>query len=230
MQHHHLWDWRVPHVPGKNPGVDLDWDPNQMKQKVYYADEYAADIANSGHNIVQTVYLECGMHYREDGPVGMRRVGETEFAESQSRQSLGLVAGIVGSVNLQLGAEAVDAILAAHLAASPNFKGIRTAFPEDLNEQWQSGYAVLGKHGLTWEVAFGPEFRKLPILAKLASSHPNVTMIINHLGCRCDPLMTDHEFEEWKECRAFFCSFLSTIPTHNYAREMLSIRECLLRQ
>jgi predicted TIM-barrel fold metal-dependent hydrolase len=190
-------------VPGANPGVDLDWDPNMMKQKVYYKEEYAADIAKGGHNVVQTVYLECGMKYREDGPVGMRRVGETDFAQSQAQP--GLVDGIVGSVDLQLGAEAVDAILAAHLAASPNFKGIRTSFPENLNEQWQSGYRVLGERGLTWEIAFGPEFRKLPILAKLAAAHPNVTMIINHLGCRCDPSMTDDEFQEWKKCRKCAC-------------------------
>lgn len=25
-QHHHLWDWREPHVPGVNPGVNLDWE------------------------------------------------------------------------------------------------------------------------------------------------------------------------------------------------------------
>ena len=142
------------------------------------------------------------MRYKEDGPVGMRRVGETEFAESQARPKSGLVAGIVGSVDLQLGAEAVDAILAAHLAASPNFKGIRTAFPEDLNEEWQSGYRCLGERGLSWEIAFGPEFRKLPILAKLAAAHPNVTMIINHLGCRCDPSMPEDEFREWKACCA----------------------------
>ena len=134
-------DWRNPHVPGANPGVDLDWDPNQMAQKVYYADEFAADIASSGHNIVQTVYMECGMGYKEEGPVGMRRVGETEFAQSQAQPDIGMVDGLVGSVNLQLGGEEVDAILAAHLTASPNFKGIRTAFPEDLNEQWCAQHA-----------------------------------------------------------------------------------------
>ena len=46
----------------------------------------------------------------------------------------------------------------------------------------QSGYAALGKRGLSWEIAFGPEFQKLPTLAKLAAMHPDVTMIVNHLG------------------------------------------------
>ena len=149
VQHHHLWDWREPHVDGKNPGVNLDWDPNVMESKVYYADEYARDIRRGGHRVVQTVYLECGMRYRDNGPVAMRCVGETEFAESQARPGDGMVVGIVGSVNLQLGAEAVDAVLTAHLAASPNFKGVRTAFPDDLNEQWQAGYAALGARGLS---------------------------------------------------------------------------------
>ena len=35
--------------------MDLDWDPNMMTQKAYYADEYEADIKGSGHNVVQTV-------------------------------------------------------------------------------------------------------------------------------------------------------------------------------
>ena len=65
-----------------------------MVQKVYYADEFAADLARGGHNVVQTVYMECGMGYEETGPVPMRCVGETTFAQSQAR-ALGVVAGSI---------------------------------------------------------------------------------------------------------------------------------------
>ena len=173
--------------------------PNAMAAKVYLADEFAADLASGGHNVVQTVYMECGMGYREEGPVPMRCVGETQFAEGQARP--GMVDGIVGSVNLQLGGEAVDAVLAAHLEASPNFKGVRTAFPDDLNTQWQEGYAALGARGLSWEVAFGPNHEALRTLAKLAAAHPTVTMIIDHLGGHSGMLGEDPdaEFAGWKE-------------------------------
>eukprot|EP01050_Picozoa_sp_SAG11_P009227 SAG11_NODE_854_length_6864_cov_6.972087_2_plen_236_part_00 len=67
--HHHLWDWRRPHVAGANAGIALDYDPNVFEQKVYYAEHMAADIAASGHNVVQTVFAECGAMYRESGPV-----------------------------------------------------------------------------------------------------------------------------------------------------------------
>jgi GNAT superfamily N-acetyltransferase len=32
--HQHFWDWRTVHVPGANPGIALDYDPNVFEQKV----------------------------------------------------------------------------------------------------------------------------------------------------------------------------------------------------
>ena len=55
--HHHLWD------RGGNR---------------YLIDELVADTG-SGHNIVQTVFVECTAFYRKDGPEALRPVGETEF-------------------------------------------------------------------------------------------------------------------------------------------------------
>jgi L-fuconolactonase len=57
--HHHLWDhkrhWR------------------------YLLDELRQDTG-SGHRIVATVFVDCLAFYRADGPVALRPVGETEFA------------------------------------------------------------------------------------------------------------------------------------------------------
>jgi len=56
--HHHLWqrpEWR------------------------YLLEDLLLDTG-SGHNIVATVYVEARSMYRDQGPVEMRPVGETEFA------------------------------------------------------------------------------------------------------------------------------------------------------
>lgn len=67
--HHHLWTVPLP-LGGR-------------AERRYLATELAADLA-SGHNIVATVYVECGSHYRTDGPTRLQPVGETEFAAKQA--------------------------------------------------------------------------------------------------------------------------------------------------
>ncbi|MBR9981715.1 MAG: hypothetical protein KFF50_11870, partial [Desulfatitalea sp.] len=110
--HHHLWDY-----------------PTSR----YLLDELLADTG-SGHNVVQTVFVECGSMYRQAGPPEMRPVGETEFvrgiaAMSASGQygSARVAAGIVGFADLTLGPKAAP-VLEAHLAAGGGlFRGIRHA-------------------------------------------------------------------------------------------------------
>src|SRR3954468_17518631 len=58
--HHHLWE---------RPGDS------------YLRAELLADTG-SGHNIVQTVFVECRSAYRREGPEALRPVGETEFVQA----------------------------------------------------------------------------------------------------------------------------------------------------
>ena len=98
--HHHLWP----------PGGML----------AYGVDELVADT-RSGHNIVQTVFIECGAGYRTDGSEYLRPVGESEFvaaaADELARRhpDAAPIDGIVAHADL---AHAdLDAILDAHEAA-----------------------------------------------------------------------------------------------------------------
>ncbi|MDG1234474.1 MAG: hypothetical protein P8P91_19605, partial [Pseudomonadales bacterium] len=123
--HHHLWDNRV--------------TTSIFEQTVYLCEEIMSDINKSGHNITQTVFAQCGAFFRADGPENMRCVGETEFVQGVAAMSRSgiygstrLCTGIFGSADLRAGA-GVEPVLEAHLAASANFRGIRTAFPSDLN-------------------------------------------------------------------------------------------------
>ena len=74
--HHHLWDLRTfntePHV--------------NFEQKVYLCEDISNDITSAGHNVVQTVFAQCGAFYRADGPEPMRCIGETEFVHAMAHQ------------------------------------------------------------------------------------------------------------------------------------------------
>jgi len=91
--HHHLWD---------HPGSR------------YLLDDILADV-NSGHNIVATVFIQCGSGYRTSGPEEMRPIGESEFvraiAEEADRRGgkTKICAGIVSFADLRL--PNVDAVL-----------------------------------------------------------------------------------------------------------------------
>ena len=180
--HHHLWDIRSSSI-----------EPlASFAQKVYLCEEIVQDIRESGHNVVQTVFAQCGAFYRADGPASMKCVGETEFVHGIFAMSnsgiygnLRLCTGIFGSADLRTGA-GVEAVLLAHIAASPNFRGVRTAFPSDLNEEFLQGYAFLAKYQLSYD-NFSPDFERLPILAQLADANTDVPVIVNHLGGTIDP-------------------------------------------
>lgn len=191
--HHHLWDIR-----------EFTTEPYaSFEQKVYLCEEIVDDIRSSGHNVVQTVFAQCGAFYRADGPEALKCVGETEFVHGIHAMSnsgiygdLRLCTGIFGSADLRLGA-GVAPVLEAHMAASPNFRGIRTAFPADLDETFMRGYALLGKHGLSFD-NWSPDFDRLPALARLADANTDVTVIVNHLGGRIDPDASPDMLARWR--------------------------------
>jgi len=188
--HHHLWDLR------RNSGMGF-------RQEVYLCEEISRDIADSGHNVVQTVFAQCGAFYRADGPEEMRCIGETEFVHgiaAMSRSNLygptRLCTGIFSTADLRLGA-ATETVLEAHLQASTNFRGIRSAFPSDLNQNFLTGFALLEKYNLSYD-NWSPDFSRLPRLADLANRFPGVTVIVNHLGGRINPNASDDEVCAWR--------------------------------
>ncbi len=193
--HHHLWDLRK-----------FSTEPHaSFQEKVYLCEEITNDISSAGHNITHTVFAQCGAFYRQDGPEDMRCVGETEFvhgivamSRSGSYGATSLCAGIFGAADLRAG-DAVEPVLQAHLAASSNFRGIRSAFPRDLNPTFMAGYALLDKLNLSFD-NYSPDFERLPDLAKLAAAFPDVPVIVNHLGGKIDPDGGSDAFEKWRTC------------------------------
>jgi L-fuconolactonase len=197
--HHHLWD---------RPG----WR--------YLLDELLADLG-SGHNIVATVFLQCGAMHRADGPEALRPVGETEFVAGVAAMGASggygptrLCAGIVGHADLRLGA-GVDAVLAAHRrAGGGRFRGIRHSAARDdtrplpagapppgllADPGFRAGFARLAPHGLSFDAwLYHPQIDELTALAR---AFPDTAIVLDHVG---GPLgggpyagRRDAEFARW---------------------------------
>lgn len=191
--HHHLWDIRR-----------AEGEPyRSFRQKVYLCEEISNDINACGHNVVQTVFAQCGAFYRADGSEEMRPVGETEFVHGIAAMSRSgiygparLCTGIFSTADLRLGDRVAD-VLEAHLHASEYFRGIRSAFPSDLNDTFLEGFAQLQRLGLSYD-NWSPDYQRLPRLAELANRFPGVTVIVNHLGGQIDPNASEDEINAWK--------------------------------
>ena len=184
--HHHLWLNR-----------------SERTAPDYMLGEMLADM-NRGHNVVSTVFIECGAFYKADGPEAMRPVGETEFVNGIAAMSASgefgpgrVAAGIVGHVRLTLGDE-VPEVLEAHLrAGGGRFRGIRHCAAADpspdvpkhrifppvdlyLDPDFRKGFANLEHYGMTFEAwCYHPQ---IPSLIDLARAFPGTTIILNHFG------------------------------------------------
>jgi L-fuconolactonase len=206
--HHHLMDHREP--LGQLRPVE-DARPTAFRMFLgattpmygcrYMAEEFAEDIASSGHNICGTVYTEASSFYATDGPESLRPVGETQFAQGVAAMTASgrygptkMCAGIVSFADCGLGRE-IEPVLRAH-AASPNFRGIRhsvqwdphpqlqfraDAAPRRLYDgQFREGMAALARHGLTYDVSLF--HHQLVDLADAARALPELTIVLNHCG------------------------------------------------
>ncbi len=175
--HHHLWD----------------------RLGGYLLEDLLEDLG-SGHDIRQTVFIQCRYAHHEDGPLQLRPVGETEavtaIAEAaEARGHEGVCAAIVGFADLTLGA-AVEEVLEAHAtAAKGRFRGIRhiTAHepsfdtylppvPPDVMESaaFREGFARLAPAGLSFDGwLYHPQ---IAAFTDLARAFPETTIVLDHFG------------------------------------------------
>lgn len=178
--HHHLWPQGGPMSYGL---ADLE-----------------ADL-ETGHNVVGTVFVECGAAYQRGGDDPMAPVDETRFIAAQAALATrpGIV-GIVGTADLRR-VDVLDDVLDAHLDAGGGlFRGIRHSlsharYPESLSipgraplglaqdPAFRAGLARLGERGLSYDCWLyhdqALEFRDL------ARAVPGTTLVLDHF---CTPL------------------------------------------
>ncbi|HET8935479.1 MAG TPA: amidohydrolase family protein [Polyangiales bacterium] len=201
--HHHLWN---------RPGLG-----------VYMLDELWADTG-AGHAVEKTVFIECRAFYREDGPVELQPVGETEAiakiaeASRAGGPSRAVISGIVAHANLTLEEPLLRDVIAAHrevdrgLLRGFRHAGARDPQPEALSipgrglpdqydrEDFRRGVRLLGKLGLSYD-SWHYHFQN-PAYAALARAVPDTVFVLDHFGT---PLgvgrfagKRDEIFEQWK--------------------------------
>lgn len=187
--HHHMW--RTSGLP------------------VYLLEDLWGDT-ESGHNIVKTVFMECGAEYRTDGPEHLRVVGETEFVRDAAFASRGQgraeIAGIVAHADLTQDETQLREVLAAHEEAGQGlFRGIRHGGAHDPHKadpdkalRWldatphpdlfrqagfRRGVALLGELGYTYD-SWHYHFQNADY-ADLAQAVPGTTIVLDHFGTPC---------------------------------------------
>jgi len=205
--HHHLWDQRLNTVAPR-----------------YLFDEVLADVG-TGHNVVSTVFVECGAMFTAGVPQALAPIGETEFVNGIAAMSASgnygparIAAGIVGTAYCWLG-DAVAEVLDRQIAAGGGrFRGIRQggAWHESaevpnhrtnpapemyLDAKFRAGFKHLAPRGLSFE---GWCYHtQIPALTDLARAFPDTVIVLDHFG---GPLgvgpyagRRDEVFAQWKQ-------------------------------
>ncbi|MBS0244415.1 MAG: amidohydrolase family protein [Proteobacteria bacterium] len=206
--HHHLWDLR----------------PGNYVAPRYLLDEILVDVRDGGHNVVSTVFIECGAMFKKTGPENLRCVGETEFVNgiaamcaSGTYGKTQVAAGIVGTCDLRIGDEAADVLDAQIAAGGGRFRGIRrgafwhaspevenhrTNPPEGLllRDDFRRGFKHLAPRKLSFEAWCA--HTQIPDVVSLARAFPDTTIVLDHFGgpVGIGPYRgkADEVFADWK--------------------------------
>jgi predicted TIM-barrel fold metal-dependent hydrolase len=186
--HHHLWDLSR----GRYPWLQDEYDP-----QAFFLGDYAALRENflpedyrrvsAGCNVVATVHVEAERDRAE-------QVAETEWLHEMSARH-GLPNAVVAHAWLDV--PETEERLREHLR-HPLVRGIRSkpvtsrspgesvrGEPRTMqDEKWLRGLALLGKHGLSWDLRV-PAWH-LPEAAEVAAMFPDLPIVLNHHGFAWD--------------------------------------------
>ncbi|RDE07222.1 amidohydrolase family protein [Sphingomonas aracearum] len=194
--HIHLWELSRLRYAWLSPPF-ADDGPNGSVEAIardYAPTDYRADLAK--WNMVGAVHVDAGAD-------AAHALLETEWLEGLAEET-GLPTGLVAYAALD-GADAADVL--ARQAAHGRVKGIRqivnwhphpqrTYGPRDVtrDEAWAAGYALLGRHRLSFDLQCYPG--QMPGLVPLLERHPEVPVIVNHLGM---PVLSDADgVADWR--------------------------------
>lgn len=185
----------------------------------YLLDEYLNDVG-TGHNIVASIYCETKAFLRQDGPDGLKPLGEVEFANGMGAMSASgaygpcrVAHGIIGHADMTQGA-AVGELLDRCMEAAPErFRGVRQVtieYPDDRpfrfvmtgrppsglldSSQFTLGLREVAKRGLIFDAAvFDPSLGRL---TEVVDAVPELTFVLNHMGIAIGLEMSPEERAE----------------------------------
>jgi L-fuconolactonase len=173
-------------------------DPADPRPR-YLVPNFLADIRQSGHRIVSSIFVECSIMYRPDGPAELRSLGETAFVRSLADQpnarGAGIASGMLVRIDLTQG-ERVREIAEMHQEVSGGrLRGVRDAIswtdlppfntnPANRTKMESSAFRVgavaLARLGLPFDASvLHPQLAQL---TELARAVPDLKIVVNHLG------------------------------------------------
>lgn len=184
--HQHFWDPVANDHPWLKPEANIPFrygDYSAIKRR-YLPPDYLEDAA--GHNVVQSVYVET-----EWDPADP--IGETRYA-TKVAETYGLPNAIVAQAWLDR-ADVADVLSgqasfglvrsvrhkpggAESAAKAADYRTLMT------DETWRKGYALLGRHGLNFDLQ--TNWWHLDEAILLARDFPDTTIILNHTGLPSD--------------------------------------------
>ncbi len=198
--HHHLWDLRP--MLGVFPQPFHHFVASVARTPYYTFNELHADTT-SGHNVIGTVFMECGAFYNSAYGDALKVLGEVEYVNGVAAQSAcglygpqRLCAAIIGHADLTLG-DGARAVLEQLMATTPRFKGIRHAAAWDADPdvlgppfhhpaglyrdaKFREGFRHLGELGLTFDAwLLEPQ---LDDVIDLARAFPGQPIVLDHCG------------------------------------------------
>ncbi|MGN6209265.1 amidohydrolase family protein [Asticcacaulis sp.] len=192
--HVHLWQLDRLRYPWLTPPF-ADDGPNGSVEPIaadYTLADYFRDA--SGYPVEKLVHIDAGAHPGD-------ALAETKWLQSLADEG-GQPAAIIAFAALN--DPDVERLLAAH-AEHRNVRGIRhiinwhanpkrTYTPRNLldDDAFARGYALLGKYNLSFDLQIYPN--QMQQAASLAARHPDVPVILNHMG-----MPVDADLTEWRE-------------------------------
>lgn len=195
--HVHFWDLAHIAYPWLTPPF-ADDGPNGSVEPIastYRPPDYRAEAAD--WNVVGAVHVDAGAD-----PAAA--LDETRWLEAQADAS-GLPSGIVAFADLA--DPGVDRLLGAH-ASHPRVRGIRhivnwhadpgrtySDMDATLDPRWERGFALLARYNLSFDLQCYPG--QMTHIAGICARHPDVPVIINHMGM---PVLADAGgLEAWRD-------------------------------
>lgn len=176
--HIHLWDYSSP---------------------PYFGDSYRNEAVAAG--IASSVYVECSMAYRDDGPAAEKPLGEIEFVRDQARlhstPDFRLAEAIIGTADVRLGTGIAPILEQALALGEMRFRGIRVRAATDpdpavgyglgapppgllLQPESLKALTVLRDMGLTLDAYLF--HTQLADIEALARALPDLSIVVNHIG------------------------------------------------
>ena len=183
--HHHLWDLAVNSYHLLQTKADPEFFCGDVTpiQHNYLAEDYFADTKHQ--NVVKSVFIEAGS---ADSLAEVRWVQHVADLH-------GFPHGIVAAA--ELNDPGVERLLATYREL-PNLRGIRhivnwhrdpkktyVTKPDYLTDDgWLSGFAMLEKYGLSFDLQLYPS--QMEDAARVAARYPSTQIVLNHAGMPVD--------------------------------------------